>query len=157
VQARVSTYASMPPDKLNDDQKRTLKTLPSLEAVQKELEEVKKAIEVHESEQVQELALKRVEAERAEKQRLRDAVDAAHTNHIAKTSDLLSFLRLHSLLSAGHSPALAPNLDAQEAVRSSRPAIFYSEMRGTRSKSCFPASCLAWVTTKAFLIPASSK
>jgi hypothetical protein len=31
---------------LNDDQKRTLKTLPSLEAVQKELEEVKKAIEV---------------------------------------------------------------------------------------------------------------
>lgn len=46
VQARVSTYASMPPDKLNDDQKRTLKTLPSLEAVQKELEEVKKAIEV---------------------------------------------------------------------------------------------------------------
>jgi hypothetical protein len=36
----------MPSDKLNDDQKRTLKTLPSLEAVQKELEEVKKAIEV---------------------------------------------------------------------------------------------------------------
>ena len=79
--------------------------------------------------------MKRVEAERAEKQRLRDAVDAAHvhiiptfcdgqiieafsflqTNHIAKTSDLLSFLRLHSLLSAGHSPALAPNLDAQES------------------------------------------
>lgn len=45
-QARISTYASTPAEKLNDDQKRTLKTLPSLEAVQKELEEVKKAIEV---------------------------------------------------------------------------------------------------------------
>jgi hypothetical protein len=33
-------------EKLNDDQKRTLKTLPSLEAVQKELEDVKKLIEV---------------------------------------------------------------------------------------------------------------
>jgi hypothetical protein len=97
VQARISTYASTPAENLNDDQKRTLKTLPSLEAVQKELEEVKKAIEVctitctaqgarlterkkqvHESEQVQELTLKRIEAEQAEKQRLRDAVTAAH-------------------------------------------------------------------------------
>jgi len=33
-------------EKLNDDQRRTLKTLPGLEAVQKELGEVKKAIEV---------------------------------------------------------------------------------------------------------------
>jgi hypothetical protein len=33
-------------EKLNEDQKRTLKTLPSLEAVYKELEEVKKAVEV---------------------------------------------------------------------------------------------------------------
>lgn len=46
MQARISTYASTPSENLNDDQKRTLKTLPSLEAVQKELEEVKKAIEV---------------------------------------------------------------------------------------------------------------
>jgi hypothetical protein len=36
----------MDPEKLNDDQKRTLKTLPTLEAIQKELGEVKKAIEV---------------------------------------------------------------------------------------------------------------
>lgn len=33
-------------EKLNDDQQRTLKTLPVLEGVSKELEEVKKAIEV---------------------------------------------------------------------------------------------------------------
>jgi hypothetical protein len=33
-------------EKLNDDQRRTLKTLPGLEAVLKELGEVKKAVEV---------------------------------------------------------------------------------------------------------------
>lgn len=36
----------MDPEKLNDDQKRTLKTLPTLEAIQKELGEVKRAVEV---------------------------------------------------------------------------------------------------------------
>jgi len=36
----------MDPEKLDDDQKRTLKTLPTLEAIQKELGEVKKAVEV---------------------------------------------------------------------------------------------------------------
>ncbi|KIM78917.1 hypothetical protein PILCRDRAFT_824042 [Piloderma croceum F 1598] len=113
--ARISTYGSTPSENLNDDQKRTLKTLPSLEAVQKELEEVKKAIEVHESEQVQELTLKRIEAEQAEKQRLRDAVTAAHAHHTAKTCDLLSYLRIHSLLTAGHPVALALNLDELES------------------------------------------
>jgi len=83
----------MDPEQLNDDQNRTMKTLPALEAVQKELAEVKKAIEVrlvilsywwgidffgkvHELEQAQELTLKRVEAEKAEKQRITDAVSA---------------------------------------------------------------------------------
>jgi hypothetical protein len=45
-QSRISVYASTESEKLNDDQKRTLKTLPTLEAVQKELGEVKKAVEV---------------------------------------------------------------------------------------------------------------
>lgn len=45
-QTRISAYASAEPEKLNDDQKRTLKTLPTLEAVAKELSEVKKAVEV---------------------------------------------------------------------------------------------------------------
>jgi len=67
-----------------------LKTLPTLEAIQKELGEVKKAIEVsasvynpyllltalqvHESELVQELTIKRAEAEKAEKARIAEAV-----------------------------------------------------------------------------------
>ena len=45
-QSRISVYAATDSEKLNDDQKRTLKTLPTLEAVQKELGEVKKAVEV---------------------------------------------------------------------------------------------------------------
>jgi hypothetical protein len=46
AQARISTYASTDIEKLNDDQVRSLKNLPTLEAIQKELAEVKKAIEV---------------------------------------------------------------------------------------------------------------
>lgn len=46
VQTRIQNYQNEAPEKLNEDQKRLLKTLPSLEAVSKELEEVKKAIEV---------------------------------------------------------------------------------------------------------------
>ena len=46
MQSRIAGYASTDHEKLNDDQKRSVKTLPSLEAVQKELEEVKRAIEV---------------------------------------------------------------------------------------------------------------
>ena len=42
----MTIYAATDPEKLNDDQIRTLKTLPTLEAIQKELGEVKKAIEV---------------------------------------------------------------------------------------------------------------
>lgn len=44
-QRRVKDYVSSGVE-LNEDQKRSVSTLPSLEAVVKELEEVKKAIEV---------------------------------------------------------------------------------------------------------------
>jgi len=96
--ARISAYAATDPEKLNDDQKRTLKTLPTLEAVQKELGEVKKAIEVHESELVQELSRKRIEAESAEKAKVAAAISEAETAITNKASDLLTVLRLRSLL-----------------------------------------------------------
>jgi hypothetical protein len=90
-------YAATDLEKLNDDQKRTLKTLPTLEAVQKELGEVKKAVEVcnlfsfistlficllqvHESELVHELTAKRIEAEKADKVRTANAVSAAEVS-----------------------------------------------------------------------------
>jgi hypothetical protein len=44
--ARIQGYATLDDEKLNDDQRRLLKSLPSLEAIVKELEEVKKAVEV---------------------------------------------------------------------------------------------------------------
>ncbi|KAG6865203.1 hypothetical protein C0991_004512 [Blastosporella zonata] len=102
---RISTYAATDPEKLNDDQKRTLKTLPTLEAVQKELGEVKKAVEVHESELVHELAAKRSEAEKAEKVRIIDAVVAAETTSTSKFSQVLELLRLRALLAAGQHEA----------------------------------------------------
>ena len=45
VQKRIKEY-NTPGAELNDDQKRSVATLPGLEAVIKELEEAKKAIEV---------------------------------------------------------------------------------------------------------------
>ncbi|KAF9479064.1 hypothetical protein BDN70DRAFT_932907 [Pholiota conissans] len=98
---RITVYAATDPEKLNDDQKRTIKTLPTLEAVQKELGEVKKAIEVHEAELVQELAIKRLEAEKAEKTRINGAVSAAQAALVTKTNAILDLLRLRSLLASG--------------------------------------------------------
>ena len=46
LQARISSYASTDIEKLNDDQKRSIKNLQTLDAIVKELGEVKKAIEV---------------------------------------------------------------------------------------------------------------
>jgi hypothetical protein len=45
VQKRIKDYDT-PEDELNPDQLRSIASLPGLEAVAKELEEVKKAIEV---------------------------------------------------------------------------------------------------------------
>ncbi|KAJ7497260.1 hypothetical protein FB451DRAFT_1210646 [Mycena latifolia] len=99
--SRISTYASTDPEKLNEDQKGTLKTLPALEAVQKELGEVKKAVEVHEAQLVAELSQKRQEAEKSEKARIANAVSAVQNAALARASDLLNFLRLRSLLASG--------------------------------------------------------
>ncbi|KAJ7045476.1 hypothetical protein C8F04DRAFT_1064898 [Mycena alexandri] len=99
--SRISTYASTVPEKLNEDQKATLKTLPGLEAVQKELGEVKKAVEVHEAQLVAELTQKRQEAEKSEKARIASAVSAAENAALTKAFDLLNFIRLRSLLASG--------------------------------------------------------
>ncbi|KAJ7084352.1 hypothetical protein B0H15DRAFT_939982 [Mycena belliarum] len=99
--SRISMYASTAPEKLNEDQKATLKTLPALEAVQKELGEVKKAVEVHEAQLVAELTSKRQEAEKSEKARLASAVSAAQNATLSRASELLDFLRLRSLLASG--------------------------------------------------------
>lgn len=45
-QSRIGGYAATEHEKLDEDQKRLIKTLPSLEAAYKELEDVKKLVEV---------------------------------------------------------------------------------------------------------------
>ncbi|KAF9808926.1 hypothetical protein IEO21_07691 [Rhodonia placenta] len=99
---RIEAYSSEPPETLNDDQRRLLRTLPGLEAVRKELEEVKKVIATHEAEVAQELASKLTEAVRLERQRLADAVEAAEAAQRQRTAHLLHFLRLRDLLLASH-------------------------------------------------------
>ncbi|KDQ57584.1 hypothetical protein JAAARDRAFT_69680 [Jaapia argillacea MUCL 33604] len=112
--SRINTYASTDPEKLNEDQRRTLKTLPSLEAVYKELDEVKKAIETQDAEQARDHALRRVEEERAERERLEDALAASQQSHISRTADLLSLIRLQSLFAEGHPSVAALGLIEDE-------------------------------------------
>ncbi|TFK94620.1 hypothetical protein K466DRAFT_292806 [Polyporus arcularius HHB13444] len=114
--SRIQVYQNEPPEKLNEDQKRLLKTLPVLEAVSRELEEVKKAIEVHESEIAQEIAFLKAEAARAEAERIREAVAAKEEEYLTKTAELVTFLRLHPMLTNRHPEALALNLDEQERI-----------------------------------------
>ncbi|TFY65892.1 hypothetical protein EVG20_g5196 [Dentipellis fragilis] len=116
---RMQSYASTDPAKLNDDQRRTLRTLPSLEAVAKELEEVKKAIEHYEAEQATEQAFKQLAAERAEAERLAAAIIEAREAHAARTAALLNFIRLQSLLATRHPAATAIAFEEPEV-----PAIF---------------------------------
>ncbi|TFY73607.1 hypothetical protein EWM64_g10404, partial [Hericium alpestre] len=116
---RIQSYASTDPEKLNDDQRRSLKTLSSLEAVAKELEEVKKAIESYEAEQANEQLLKQLEAERVEAQRREQAIVEAQEQHAGRTSALLNFIRLQSLLAARHPSTAHVAFDEPEV-----PALF---------------------------------
>ncbi|KAL0956683.1 hypothetical protein HGRIS_002811 [Hohenbuehelia grisea] len=127
---RISVYASTDSEKLNDDQKRTLKQLPTLEAVQKELSEVKKVIELYEGELAAGLSLKRVEAEKAEKARLADAVASTERASIAKTSEILTLIRLSSLLSSSDPSVLSLELQEAEshAVFSISEALFGEDL-----------------------------
>ncbi|KAH9949636.1 hypothetical protein B0H21DRAFT_103991 [Amylocystis lapponica] len=126
---RIQAYSMEPPERLNEDQLRLLKTLPSLEGAHKELEEVKKAIATHEAEVAQEAAAKRAEVAKAERDRLLDAVAAAESVHRRKAADLVTFARLHELRSSGHPVAVALDLTEHEsaAIFSANQALFGDE------------------------------
>ncbi|KAG2069976.1 hypothetical protein BDR04DRAFT_1142977 [Suillus decipiens] len=61
--SRITSYATTNHEKLNNDQKRSLKTLSSLKAVQKELEDIKKSIEIHEANPARETAARHVDTD----------------------------------------------------------------------------------------------
>ncbi|KAM6501981.1 hypothetical protein JOM56_001958 [Amanita muscaria] len=111
--ARITAYAATDPEKLDDDQKRILKTLPTLEAIQKELVEVKKAVEVYEADFAQEFVAKKLEAERAERAKIAETVAASQNESIQKVADILDLLRLRSLLDAGEVDT--PTVDEHES------------------------------------------
>ncbi|KAJ3877904.1 hypothetical protein F5051DRAFT_242449 [Lentinula edodes] len=98
---RITTYTTVDPATLNEDQRRAINSLPALEAVSKELLEVKKAVEVHEAELAIELASKRRAAEEAERLRISDAVSATEASNADKAVKLVVFLRMLALLASG--------------------------------------------------------
>ncbi|KAF9443835.1 hypothetical protein P691DRAFT_763914 [Macrolepiota fuliginosa MF-IS2] len=120
---RLAGYAATDPDNLNDDQKRILKALPTLEAIQKELAEVKKAIETHEAELAHELAAKRAEAEKAEKARIQEAVAAAQSSLLSKTGDILNLLRVHASISTGEVNASAISIHEVTSIHAAADAL----------------------------------
>lgn len=112
---RIAGYASTDPDKLNDDQRRSIKTLSSLEAVQRELEDIKRAIEVHEAEASRRLVLKRAESERLQEQKLAQAVSSTEALYTSRVSSILTLLRLRSVISSGGPLPPVPDFDDAEA------------------------------------------
>ncbi|KAI9461220.1 hypothetical protein BJY52DRAFT_1117162 [Lactarius psammicola] len=104
---RIQSYATLDPEKLNDDQRKALKSLPSLEAVVKELEEVKKAVESSEADKAATEARDLAEREKLETERLIVAIAEAESQAFDKVSQLLHFLRLHASISSRH-PSVSP-------------------------------------------------
>ncbi|KAH9045101.1 hypothetical protein EDB84DRAFT_1674410 [Lactarius hengduanensis] len=104
---RIQSYATLDPEKLNDDQRKALKSLSSLEAVVKELEEVKKAVESSEADKAATEARDLAEREKSEAERLFVETAEAESQAFDKVSRLLHFLRLHASLSSRH-PSVSP-------------------------------------------------
>ncbi|KAK2465456.1 hypothetical protein APHAL10511_002528 [Amanita phalloides] len=127
--ARITSYASTNPQFLNADQKRFLKTLPTLEAIQKELNEVKNAIEMQETDTVNELIAENREAEKAESARIADTIASVQVDgasqhldsqlqkrFVTRTIDLINVLR-YSLLASGKSDALSTDKTEESIVQ----------------------------------------
>lgn len=111
---RVQSYATIDPEKLNDDQRKALKSLPSLEAIVKELEEVKKVVETSEAERAATEARNLAEKEKLEAKRLIVEIAEAESQTFDKVSQLLHFLRLHATLSSRHPSGSPFGLDDSE-------------------------------------------
>ncbi|OCB88720.1 hypothetical protein A7U60_g4101 [Sanghuangporus baumii] len=127
---RIHAYSDKPQSELNDDQKKTLATLPSLEAVRKELEEVKKAVETLEAENARDAALARAAAEEAERRKIAETVAEAQRAHVERTAQIVDFIRFHSLLSNADPTVQALNLVEAEinAIYASANALLSQEM-----------------------------
>jgi len=128
---RIQGYATLEDEKLNEDQRRLLKSLPSLEGIVKELEEVKKAVESLEADRVAAEARDAAERGKLEAERLVVAVAEAEvcstlddvcigcdrtcqSQAYDRISRLLHFIRLHSSLSVPHPRVSSLGIDDSE-------------------------------------------
>lgn len=113
---RIKEYSSKPAESLNEDQKRTLATLPQLEASSREVEEVRKAIEVHEAEEAANDSRRLAEIEAIVKQRIADAVSESRNTITARTVQLVMVMRelprLHSVTSSEEESSLVAEVTA---------------------------------------------
>ncbi|KAI0321068.1 hypothetical protein OF83DRAFT_1101401 [Amylostereum chailletii] len=132
--SRIQAYPSSDPEQLNEDQRKALATLPALEAVVKELDEVKKAVEVQEAEQVRERLALAAAIEQAHADKLTESLREIEAVHLTRTADLLSFLNFHSALIAGHPSATNILSDESEvsAVQGAAAQLFFSEEEDRR-------------------------
>lgn len=94
---RVNEYKSQT-EKLNEDQKAVVATLPGLEAGIKELEGVKKTIEALENASRRAQNQERAEEQKANEQRVAEAAQHAEAALLPRITSLLSFLALRDLL-----------------------------------------------------------
>ncbi|GJJ06498.1 hypothetical protein Clacol_000690 [Clathrus columnatus] len=100
--SRIAAYASKDPSELNDDQKRSVATLPYIQGGIKELEETKKAVELVEIEEAKELERQRAEDEKATQERIAQAVSDTKDQelYLQRSSAVLSLIRLSAHLSS---------------------------------------------------------
>ncbi|KAG8703370.1 hypothetical protein FRC08_002912, partial [Ceratobasidium sp. 394] len=93
---RVNEYKSE--EKLNDDQKAAIASLPVLEGTVKELESIKKTVETLEAGLRRTRAQERTELQKAHEQRVSEAARHAEASLLPRITSLISFLALRNLL-----------------------------------------------------------
>ncbi|KAF8514258.1 hypothetical protein BU17DRAFT_52704 [Hysterangium stoloniferum] len=118
--SRIAVYSSRPAAELNEDQKRSLTTLPAIQGAVKELEETKKAIEVTYLDVfftvviILNTFIQSLEADESkEKQRIR-IEEEQRTVNCQRISTLFSLLRLSAGLSTSDPTTFSINLTDNE-------------------------------------------
>ncbi|KAG9048442.1 hypothetical protein FS842_000400 [Serendipita sp. 407] len=90
---RIKEYSAKAPETLNEDQKKSLATLPALEASSKEVEAVREAIESHEADEAANESRRLAEIESIVKQRIADAVSEARSTAVSRAVQLVLLIR----------------------------------------------------------------
>lgn len=91
---RVKEYQTKPDSSLNEDQKRAVASLPTLEGILHELEDTKKTIEPLEAHLAREVSLQRLESENAAHARAQQAVADAKAEAASKFVAVLELITL---------------------------------------------------------------